>query len=354
MNKTRNLNLDIIRTVAIVFVLIGHFADHTGLYEYAQSDVIRFVSIALRMLLGLSVDLFMLLTGYLCCNKRLEGKYYLGLVRIYGVYLICSVITLVFKALVFHEEMGISHIIGSIVNFYACDYAWYMLMYLGLFLMIPFLNLVFNSLSSKKQHLALLATCVYFVVLPSFLNMFVQLHSIWWKNLFPILYYFAGAYIRRYQPKISPVKGGALLAALIVCFTAFYWVVLGSDGRWTITVTYHDYFQTFLLSVILFISLNSINITSPSKALSSIASHLSELSMAIYLMSGVSDAFLYPKFKALVPTVEEQFFWWIPVAMLSFVGALVLARIVMWLYIPFEKAVNLAIHRIFRASRISV
>lgn len=354
MIKSRNLNLDIIRTVAVVFVLCAHFMDHTGLYEFAESSAIRIGAIGLRMLFGLSVDLFMLLTGYLCCNKKLEPKYYLGLVRVYGVYFICSVVTLVFKGFVFRKEMGISYIVGSIVNFYACDYAWYMLMYLGLFLMIPFLNLVFNSLSTKKQHLILLVSCAYFVVLPSFMNLFIQLHSIWWKNLFPILYYFAGAYIRRYQPKISPAKGGALLAVLIACFTAFYCVKLGSDGHWTITVTYHDYFQTFILSVILFISLNSVNITSPGKNLTAFTLQISDLSMAIYLMSGISDALLYPKFKTIVPVIDEQIYYLVPVVAMSFILAAALAKVVMWVYIPFEKTVNFSLNKIFKILKVSI
>lgn len=350
--KEKNIRLDFVRAAAIVFMIFAHFFDHTGLYEATAAALpVKTVAISLRMMLGQSVALFMMLTGYLCCEKKLSGKYYLGIVRIYGVYLICSVMTLAFDVLVMHQQYGLQYIVGSIINFYACPYAWYMLMYLGLFLMIPFLNIVFNNLTSKKQHLMLMATLIYLTVLPSLMNTFMQLHSIWWKNLYPLLYYFTGAYLRRYKPEFSFRKGLAVYAVMLAGFTVFNILFYGAGGEWTITVSYHDFYQTYIMSVVLFLLLYDIRTDKAPAALRKVISVVSTLSLAAYLLSGISDNLIYPVFKSLVPDQNMQLLWLLPVAGLSLVLALLLAWIAMLLYKPFEKIVYAVLYRLFPALR---
>ena len=345
--KEKNVRLELIRAVALVFILFSHFFDHTGLYEGAVMLPVKISAISLRMVVGQCVTLFMMLTGYLCCEKKLSARYYLGIVKIYGIYLICSVMTLAFDVLVMHQQYGLQYIVGSIINFYACPYAWYMLMYLGLFLMIPFLNLAFNGLSGKKQHLALLATVFYLSVMPSLMNSFFQLHSIWWKNLSPILYYFTGAYLRRYKPELSFRKALGLLVVILAAFVSFDLLHYGTGGEWIITVSYNDHYQAYFVSLCLFFLLNSIRAENLPGWLRKGISVVSTLSLAAYLLSGISDNLIYPVFKSLVPDQNMQLLWLLPVAGLSLALALFLAWIAMLLYKPFEKIVYALLYRLF-------
>lgn len=349
--KEKNIRLDFIRVIAITFMLFAHFFDHTGLYEAAVLLPVKISAISLRMVLGQSVALFMILTGYLCCEKKLSAKYYLGLVRIYGVYLICSVMTLAFDGLVKGEELGLRYIVGSVINFYACPYAWYMLMYLGLFFMIPFLNVVFNNLTGKKQHLALIATVFYLTVMPSLLNTFFQLHSLWWKNLYPLLYYFTGAYLRRYKPELSFRKAFVLYIVMLAACVSFDMLYYGFGGEWTITVSYHDFYQTYFMALVLFLLLYSLNIEKLSGGIKKIISWVASMSLAAYLLSGISDDIIYPIFKSLVPNQNMQILWMLPVAGLSLVFALLLAWIAALIYKPFEKIVYAVLYRLFPALR---
>lgn len=82
-------------------------------------------------------------------------------------------------------------------------------MWIGLFLLTPFLNILYRHIPNQKQKLVLLGTLFLITALPDWTNRY-GLHLVpeFWVNCFPLFFYFAGAYIREYQPSISKIWGG--------------------------------------------------------------------------------------------------------------------------------------------------
>jgi len=351
MTKKHDINLDFVRAVAALFIVFSHFFDNTGLYEFNTAFPIKLLSIGLRMIVGTCVAMFIMLTGYLCCEKKLSARYYLGFLRIYLVYLVCSAFTFLTQALILHEPLSISYMVGAVVNFYSIEYAWYLLMYLGLFLMIPFLNLAFNGLETKGQRLVLIGTFLYLSILPSLLNVRFQLLSVWWKNLSPIAYYFTGAYLRRYRPKIRAGRAAALLLALVAAFVAADVLLLGPSGTWTIDVTRHDHYQGYVTAVLCFLILQNAGADRlPEKAQAAVK-YFASLSLSIYLLSGITDSLIYPRFKAAVPDLNRQFWYMLPVGLLSFFGAALLAQLADWIVKPLDRLIRGALLKYIPALR---
>ena len=148
--KERNLNLDLIRCVALLMVPIMHSLDHTGLYDQQLYGAANQFMIAVKTLFTTCIPLYVLLSGFLNNKKALSARYYLGLIRILGVYLLCGV-----ACLAFEQCSGIAHrspaeMVSALVNFNCSDYAWYIMMYFGLFLMIPFLNMAYHGLKRRR------------------------------------------------------------------------------------------------------------------------------------------------------------------------------------------------------------
>jgi len=52
------------------------------------------------------------------------------------------------------------------------QYSWYVNMYIGCFLLIPFLNLLWNSLSSQESRRILVIVLLVLTALPSVLNVY--------------------------------------------------------------------------------------------------------------------------------------------------------------------------------------
>lgn len=90
-------------------------------------------------------------------NKTLNKKYYLGISRVLIIYLLDSILYLGYNAIYNDTAFSIRNIVKSILYF-DIGYSWYIEMYIGLFLMIPFINLIYNNLKNKKQKQILILT----------------------------------------------------------------------------------------------------------------------------------------------------------------------------------------------------
>ena len=184
--KKRNLNLDLIRCLALFLVPCIHGLDNTGLYTIALTTAADKAMVGIKLIVTNCIPLYLLLSGYLCCRKSLSVRYYLGYLRIYLVYLLCAIPCVLLEYFYEHSLHSLSDIIGSVINFYCCGYAWYIMMYTGLFLMIPFLNLIYQGCATQRQKQLLIASFFALSILPSLLNSYVHLYSLWWEKLYPI------------------------------------------------------------------------------------------------------------------------------------------------------------------------
>ena len=89
-------------------------------------------------------------------------------------------------------------------------------MWIGLFLLTPFLNLLYKAIPDQKQKLILVGTLYIMTALPDLLNRYgVHLVPGFWQQCFPLTFYFIGAYIHEYKPTIR--KGWAWMIILGIC-----------------------------------------------------------------------------------------------------------------------------------------
>ena len=148
-----------------------------------------FLALAMRTLFSVCVPLFMILTGYLMSHKELKKGYYKGIRKTVIIFVLATFACMIFKSV--HEnptakaafysadyfamfgaiaESGKYNFINylfSILDFTGANYSWYIEMYIGLFLIAPFLNLAYNKLGSKKHKQILVVTMVCLTILPT-------------------------------------------------------------------------------------------------------------------------------------------------------------------------------------------
>lgn len=97
-----------------------------------------------------------MLTGFLCCRKTVTKRYYCGGLRVVGLYLFWSVITCIY--LIIYREGVTKDVVMGVLSFSTIRYGWYIEMWIGLFLMVPFLNILWWNCPSKKHKLLLIGT----------------------------------------------------------------------------------------------------------------------------------------------------------------------------------------------------
>lgn len=298
MEKKRILGLDVVRCVAIIFVFCVHFFLNTDFYSLTVRGGKIFFLFNLRWLFFCCVPLFLILTGYLNNKKKLEKKYYKGLIKIFISYVFIETVIFIFQKYYLHFDISLFRYTISIFGFNTGDYSWYVEMYIGLFLMIPFLNIIYNNLNNRKSKKSLIGTMLVLTAFPSFLSNLkydINIFPDWWVNIYPITYYFIGCYIFEYHPKVSKkilVVGiivGLILQSSLTYFNCygeiFNWTFLGSYGAITVTI----------ISVFIFLLLYDLDFKNI--YLAKLIEKVSVLSFDMYLFSYISDRLIYNCFK---------------------------------------------------------
>ena len=213
--RPRSVSMDLIRSLALFSVIGVHFFLNTGYYKIPVHGTQMFVMTWVRSFFMICVPLFILLSGFLMCNKKPGRQYYKGIVKILGVYALASIVCFGYDCIMQTKVFSFEELIYSILKYKAAPYAWYVDMYIGLFLMIPFLNICYHNISTQKQKRILLYTAVAITSLPAVFNAEEQLLPDFWVSLYPICYYFIGCYIREYGCKVKKY----LLCILLCCST---------------------------------------------------------------------------------------------------------------------------------------
>mgnify|MGYP002617250449 CR=1 FL=1 len=257
--KKRNINIDLIKCVAVFSVISVHFFANVGLYKNVINSTNMYIGIFFRTLFMICVPLFIITTGYLMKNKTLSKKYYLGVLRVLIIYLLDAFIYLGYNTIYNGESFSIRHIIKSILNF-DIGYSWYIKMYLGLFLLIPFINLIYNNLKNKKQKQVLILTMLVLTSFQGIFNIKYNLIPDWWISIYPLTYYFIGCYLKEY--KINLNKYLNILLFFIVLIISSIINLYFSKGNYFVWGIYNDWGSIFnvLTSVLVFIFVINLNL----------------------------------------------------------------------------------------------
>ena len=215
----RLIGPDILRALAVVCVIGGHFFaintpfNHTpfiGLSMFVQGWLKSFMQ-------GFGVPMFLMLSGYFCLNKEFSTRYYKGITKVLYTYVFISILTW----MVLSTSYSPLELILGITGFKIINYAWYIEMYIGLFLLIPFINMMLQKVfEDKKSTIGLMLILCFLCSLPTTIDRGpYKLIPAYWLSGFPILCYCIGACIRRFQPVIRHRAMAVSLALLLTAIS---------------------------------------------------------------------------------------------------------------------------------------
>lgn len=327
VNK-RSFGLDLVRAAAGVLVLSVHFFLNNGFYQTPAAGGTMLLACVVRMGCMTCVPLFLVLTGYTCVNREWSKGYYFKLLPVLLTYLGASAVCLAFRALVLQEAMSPLGMVRRVLDFSAAPYAWYIEMYIGLFLLSPFVNAAWKALSDKAKG-ALVATLFVMTALPGLTNHFGQILPEWWTVIYPLTYYVIGAWLRERPLKAKSwqllLAWAALAAAMgaVGYFGAkggvYSWLPEDNWGSWSLT----------LQAALLFSAL--VRVKTPPKPVRWLVERLAKLSLGMYLTSYVADQIVYPKLAAAVPAAHQRLWWMLPTVFMTVTISCLLAQAIQWL-----------------------
>lgn len=299
-NNDRNYGVDLVRILAVILVLIVHFFLNTKYYDTPIVGSSMIVQSVIKNFALICVPLFILITGFL--NNKLEynKSFFKSLLNILIVWFFYSIIEYFTISIMKGnlDRLSIRNLIYYITSFKACNYSWYIEMYIGLYLISPIINNAYNSFN-KKNKFYLLLVVIFITIIPSFANkIFSKIIYIpnWWYKLYPVTYYICGKYIADSKPNFKK-KTLLILLILTQIFTYSYSRIAG--------IEYYS-LTTFVSVIIIFLVFYNINIKN--NLLKNIIKYISNISLDIYLASSLLDRILYPIFnqKMLDMGINQQ------------------------------------------------
>lgn len=297
--KERSIGLDFVRCIAVCFVIFVHFFLHSTFYSTDLSTAGGFLLNVFRWLFFICVPLFLLLTGYLNNNTKFDKDYIYKLFKVLISYTIIGIMCLLFKKIYLNQDITIIRGIISLLNFSAIDYAWYVEMYVGLFLLMPFLNILYGKLNSKGNKLKFIIVLFIVCSLTTTLRIFhparytLNLFSNYWAAAYPLLYFFIGKFLKDYPIKMKKGKMFILFIFLLMLQSTFVYINYRNHTDLFFGIDYSNLF-TVLISVLLFSMVLKINFKN--KLLKKIITSISLVSFEMYLISFIFDTVVYTEF----------------------------------------------------------
>lgn len=288
----RNAGLDIVRTIACLSVIASHYFLHSKFNTATFQGPSMFIQGMLSSMV-IGSDLYMILTGFLCCNKNPNKKFYMSGIKVLLSYIFFSILTIIVNIYYFHTGMTWKSGLMGILNFSTIPYAWYIEMWIGLFILAPFINIWYKALQSKKCKLQLIIILLLLSGIPDFFNRYgLYIVPAFWEGIYPIAFYLTGYFLREYRPSFNKLKL-ALLILAIISINSLATIVSGHNTYLHIIGDRNGLFMSTLAIAIFLISYN---VAVDSNIAKGIFRTISLRSLDIFLSSAIFDFYLYPYF----------------------------------------------------------
>lgn len=325
----RDFGLDLVRAAAGVLTLSTHFFLNSGFYDCPASDGSMMLACVVRMLCLSCVPLFLLLTGYTCIGREWSPGYYRKLLPVLSAYLLAGAACVGFRVLWLGERWPLRTVALMFTSYGAAPYGWYIEMYIGLFLLSPFLNAAWHALGGGGKK-ALVLTLIGLTAVPTLTNQRWELLPDWWVGMYPLTYYFLGAWLREHPVKMKGWKLLLCWLALAAVFGGKGYLragggnyILAADDGW-------GSFALTLQSVCLFSCLRGAEGTRVPAPARWCVARLAKLALPMYLMSYIADQLIYPVLNGAVPEAGRRIFWMWAVLPAVTVCSALLAQPVDW------------------------
>lgn len=350
-NSKRNIGLDLTRILAFLSVVGVHFFLNTDFYKVPLRGKRMVLMAGIRTGFMVCVPLFLLLTGYLLSAKEVPmeaaslKKYYKKIIPILLTYAFAMALVFGISSLKVDETYTFNKLIFGILGYK--EYSWYVNMYVGLFLLSPFLINIWTSIGDKRTHQVLIGIFCFLTIGPTVFNVY-DLSSFkaifsaydsnkinhllpgWWYNIFPITYFFFGAYLREYIDfkKIRPLR--AFVAFIMIVFASTIYNIWRSHGGVFQNQIWNSWgsLQNTASSVCFFILINSLAPASVDEKIERFLAYISKLTFGAYIISAVTDRIIYGFVTNNIGGAKEAIVYMPIIVLLSAIIALILAALV--------------------------
>ena len=198
MNK-RDINVDLSRIIAAVFVVVLHVLGQGGVLDSTSPGETKYWAAWFLEILALcAVNCFALISGYVMVNKSIKAK---NIVSLWFHVLFYSVLISAIFFVFLPETRSKTNLLIAVLPIVGKQW-WYISSYFALLFFMPFLNAAANHLSQqiykKCLIMVLIGICCIDCVIP--IDAFILSEG--YSTIWLMIVYLFGAYIRKYDIRL--------------------------------------------------------------------------------------------------------------------------------------------------------
>lgn len=225
MGKKRNSNLDLLKIIAMLLILISHYSVHNGINNYLLNFGVNRVFLDFCVIGNIGTILFVMITGYFMVErKNINFKRIFSLIiQVLFYSMILYFLSVKLGIINFSLKEFIKNIFPVLTKRY-----WFISAYLMLSLFSPFINNLLNHLEKKQFKLFLFLIFIFTSVFRFFMI------DIYTNDLFDFIFYYSlGAYIKKYninyanRKKLYCLLFGSFFiivaSVIVMCFCGKYY-----------------------------------------------------------------------------------------------------------------------------------
>lgn len=284
MVKSRNSQIEFLRILSMIFIVLSHYTFHNGVNNYELPLGFNRFLLEISTLGNIGVIIFVMISGYFFENKKTND---INMTKIFKLW--CQVVFYSITIYILLLKLGYIKFsfIELIKNIFPITFKqyWFATAYFVLYLFIPFLNCFFNNIQ-KDIHLKFnIMLLIIFSVLRTLTN-----QDFYGSELIEfIMFYSFGIYIKKYlnkpttkQRKINNICLVSSVAIIIISIIAFD--IIGQ--KYSVIAQHSNYLLGRTSPLTITIAITIFNIFSWKKPYSNtIINAISSTMFGVYLIS---------------------------------------------------------------------
>lgn len=296
MEKDKRLiGIDLVKIIAAAMVIAVHHLKAIDFYKVIYEDKTMIVATSIHVIALACVPLFLVTTGYLLSNRDISKSHYLRLFNFLLEVCLIFAISVVIK-LILNGSISLESWLAGMKNLMKTP-PYYIGLYISTYMMAPFYNKMFKTLTDKQKHILVL-TLIFTISIPNVLNKIIgsSLFDTRPTHVWATMYYVLGVYFKYFQPKIKRIYTISFMALLSISYSLVLSVLL-KGTKFSYIFGYYENIFTALITASIFLTVYNINFKN--NTLRVVINFLSASTMSFYLGSGVYSDFWAMKYITL-------------------------------------------------------
>ena len=234
LEKTRVVFLDFLRIIACFLVIVNH--TNSRVFLGTTPSFLWFLSLSYFFICKVAVPVFVIITGYTMLDRETSyRKTALQFLRVALCLVLFSAVYYIsnYKSGII-ENASLGDFLQTIIGKHITNAFWYLYLYLGIVLMIPFIQKMVVNMHKKDFHVFFVISGVFYAVWPIVVHYIPELQlsgnfTLPVYNSYICLLLF-GCYARRYFKVFTAGKWISMLGFVAMCVL-------------NVLLTYHEYLQ---------------------------------------------------------------------------------------------------------------